>query len=50
MDHRDFRQIKQMQDQISLFKEGRISLQSLIGELIFLRDALFLNGSQMAYS
>lgn len=40
MDERDLRQLTKMREQISSYQRGAIGLQSLIGDLLFLRDAL----------
>ncbi len=40
MDNRDLRQLVKMQQQIDSYQCGDIDLKSLIGDLIFLRDAI----------
>ena len=40
MDERDLRQLKKMRQQINSYRDGYIGLQPLVGDLIFLRDAL----------
>lgn len=40
MDDRDLRQLAKMRQQIDSYQSGDIGLKSLIGDLIFLRDAL----------
>ena len=40
MNEFDSRQLKKMREQILSYQKGDIGLQSLIGDLLFLRDAL----------